>query len=195
MLIVLIISIKAIYFQLCFIVCEMSVINIIPHFLLLLLALLLTPQMKFIRIDFTFCFFNQFLPGDPFRLKEYICYFETVKTFVHNEIAQHKAVLDVDQPKDYIDSYLIEGLKTGDPIFKDEGELEIHICSGLAFELQVQFCILWSLVVARCFNISWFSKNRLCNNEWRYKMVRALNFLGVIQSKLNGIQVYLCERQ
>ena len=46
-----------------------------------------------------------------------------MKTFTRKEIQQHKLGLDVNEPKDYIDSYLIEGIKSGDPLFTDEGKV------------------------------------------------------------------------
>lgn len=63
----------------------------------------------------------QYLPWDPLKLKEYAQYFKTVQSFIDSEIRHHKAALDVDEPKDFIDSYLTEGVKTGDPLFADEG--------------------------------------------------------------------------
>ena len=41
--------------------------------------------------------------------------------FIKSEIQQHKKRLDVNESKDYIDAYLIEGIKSGDPLFADEG--------------------------------------------------------------------------
>ena len=51
----------------------------------------------------------------------YLKSFNKVRSFIKDEIQQHKARLDVNEPKDYIDSYLIEGIKSEDPLFADEG--------------------------------------------------------------------------
>ena len=69
-----------------------------------------------------FLFYFQYWPWDPLKLKEHTKHYNKVLSFIKSEIRQHKAELDVDHAKDYIDSYLVEGVKTGDPLFKDEGK-------------------------------------------------------------------------
>ena len=72
-------------------------------------------------------FYFQYWPWDPLKLKEHTKHFNKVLSFIKSEIRQHKAELDVDHAKDYIDSYLVEGVKTDDPLFKDEGRQLVYM--------------------------------------------------------------------
>lgn len=65
--------------------------------------------------------FYDYWPCDPLNHREKVKDLKLAQAFIRNEIQQHKAELDMNQPKDYIDTYLIEGLRTGDPLFADEG--------------------------------------------------------------------------
>lgn len=44
-----------------------------------------------------------------------------------SEISQRKANLDIENPHDYIESFLAQGIKTGEACFNDDGEFSL-IC-------------------------------------------------------------------
>ncbi|XP_067946183.1 cytochrome P450 2C37-like [Watersipora subatra] len=71
--------------------------------------------------------FYKFWPLDPLKLKEYTGYWDEVSQFIAKEIQEHKANLDVNEPKDYIDYSLAEGVKTGDEIYSNEEEITASV--------------------------------------------------------------------
>lgn len=65
----------------------------------------------------------KYLPWDPIGLRPLQLYERQAREFFRSEVELHRKSLDINEPRDYIDTFLIEGIKNGNSLFSDEEEL------------------------------------------------------------------------
>ncbi|OWF52912.1 cytochrome P450 2J6-like [Mizuhopecten yessoensis] len=63
----------------------------------------------------------RFLPGDMFNVKKLIQNFADIKSFVFEQIAEHRKTYEEENQRDFVDAFLRQQIKHGedDPIFED----------------------------------------------------------------------------